>query len=54
LVHHGTISAAGSANAASVVPDSGTGELAGLRGRGSISVTADGMHTLALDYEFDR
>ena len=54
LVHHGTISAAGSANAASVVPDSGTGELAGLRGRGSISVAEDGTHTLALDYEFDR
>ena len=54
LVHHGTVSAAGSANAASVVPDSGTGELAGLRGLGSISVAEDGTHTLALDYEFDR
>jgi uncharacterized protein DUF3224 len=54
LVHHGSVSAAGSANAASVVPDSGSGELTGLRGRGSISVAEDGTHTLALDYEFDR
>lgn len=54
LAHHGSVSAAGSANAASVVPDSGTDELAGLRGRGSISVDEDGTHRLELDYEFDR
>jgi Protein of unknown function (DUF3224) len=54
LSHHGTVSAAGAATSASVVPDSGTGELAGLRGRGSISVAEDGTHTLMLDYEFDR
>ena len=54
LSHHGTVSQAGSANAASVVPDSGTEELAGLRGRGSISVDEDGTHRLALDYEFER
>ena len=54
LAHHGTVSAAGGANAASVVPDSGTGELAGLRGRGSIAVADDGTHTLTLEYEFDR
>jgi hypothetical protein len=54
LAHHGTVSEDASANAASVVPDSGTGELAGLRGRGSISVADDGTHTLTLEYEFDR
>ena len=54
LAHHGTVSAAGGVNAASVVPDSGTGELVGLRGRGSISVDEDGTHRLALDYEFAR
>jgi hypothetical protein len=54
LSHHGTVSSSGGANAASVVPDSGTGELAGLRGRGSISVDDDGTHRLALDYEFAR
>jgi hypothetical protein len=54
LAHHGTVTAGGSANAASVVPDSGTGELVGLRGQGSISVAEDGTHTLTLEYEFDR
>ncbi len=54
LAHHGTVSEDGSANAASVVPDSGTGELTSLRGRGSISVAKVGTHTLTLDYEFDR
>ena len=54
LAHHGTVSETGSANAASVVPDSGTGELEGLRGQGSISVDDDGTHRLALDYGFDR
>jgi hypothetical protein len=54
LAHHGTVSEEGSANAASVVPDSATGELAGLRGRGSISVAGDGTHILTLEYEFDR
>lgn len=54
LSHHGTVSAAGAATAASVVPDSGTGELAGLRGRGEISVADDGTHTLTLEYEFGR
>jgi hypothetical protein len=54
LAHHGTVSAASAETAASVVPDSGTSELAGLRGRGSISVADDGTHTLILEYEFDR
>jgi hypothetical protein len=54
LAHHGMITASGADNAASVVPDSGTGELVGLRGRGSISVADDGTHTLTLEYEFDR
>jgi hypothetical protein len=54
LAHHGTVSAGGAETAASVVPDSGTGELDGLRGRGSISVDDDGTHRLALDYEFGR
>jgi hypothetical protein len=36
-----------------IVPGSGTGELAGIRGSALISVTADGQHTLDLDYTFD-
>lgn len=35
----------------SVVPDSGTGELRGLRGEARISVGADGGHFFELDYE---
>ena len=35
-----------------VVPGSGTGELAGLRGEMEISRTADGVHTLTLRYAF--
>lgn len=35
-----------------IVPDSGTGELEGIRGTGEIHVV-DGAHTLALEVEFD-
>ncbi len=34
-----------------VVPDSGTGQLAGLSGQGDIAVDAGGAHTLTLDYD---
>lgn len=34
-----------------VVPDSGTGELLGLRGEGRIEIDENGGHTLFLDYE---
>jgi Protein of unknown function (DUF3224) len=37
-----------------IVPGSGTGELRGLRGEARISVTADGAHTLTLDYDVDE
>jgi hypothetical protein len=33
-----------------IVPDSGTGELAGITGGGSIAVDADRTHRLTLDY----
>jgi hypothetical protein len=35
----------------SVVPDSGTGELRGLRGEAGISVEPGGGHSFTLDYE---
>ena len=35
----------------SVVPDSGTGELQGLRGQARIDVLPDGGHVFTLDYE---
>jgi hypothetical protein len=34
-----------------VVPGSGTGELAGIRGGGSMGVDTDGTHRVTLDYE---
>jgi hypothetical protein len=36
-----------------VVPGSGTGELAGIRGDGSLGADADGTHRVTLDYEID-
>jgi len=33
-----------------VVPDSGTGALTGISGRGSLTVDADGTHRVELDY----
>jgi hypothetical protein len=36
-----------------VVPGSGTGELAGIRGGGSLGVEADGTHRVTLEYELD-
>jgi Protein of unknown function (DUF3224) len=36
-----------------IVPGSGTGDLRGLRGEASISVSAAGAHTLTLAYDFE-
>jgi hypothetical protein len=36
-----------------IVPTSGTGELAGIRGLGQITVAEDGSHTWALEYTLD-
>src|SRR4051794_33243227 len=36
-----------------IVPTSGTGELAGIRGLGQITVAGDGSHTWALEYTLD-
>ncbi len=54
LQHHGTISPEGSEIAGSIVPGSGTGELDGLSGEGTISVDAEGNHRLILDYELEE
>jgi hypothetical protein len=51
LHHRGTVSAARAVTAGAVVPDSGTGELSGLRGEATIAVDEDGTHRLTLDYE---
>jgi hypothetical protein len=33
-----------------VIPDSGTGELTGITGRGTLTIDADGIHRLELEY----
>jgi Protein of unknown function (DUF3224) len=54
LHHRGIAEADGSfVNDGFVVTDSGTGELAGLRGTATIVAAADGTHHLTLDYEFE-
>jgi hypothetical protein len=35
-----------------IVPSSGTGELAGIRGTGGMAIDADGTHRMWFDYEF--
>jgi hypothetical protein len=52
VLHHSATADRG-AQAASwtVVPDSGTGELRGLRGQARIDVSPDGGHTFTLDYD---
>lgn len=51
LLHVGTKDAAGSWAKWPIVPGSGTGELAGIRGQGRIDIAEDGGHTFVLDYE---
>lgn len=36
-----------------IVPGSGTADLTGITGTGSITIDADGTHHLALDYELE-
>ena len=48
--HWGTITAEGGRIAGAVVPGSGTGELSGLEGEGTIRVDDAGTHSLELDY----
>lgn len=53
VLHHDATSSRGRQSATwSVVPDSGTGELRGLRGEARISVEPDGGHSFTLDYDF--
>ena len=43
----------GSGSSLTIMRDSGTGALRGIRGAGSIIIDADGGHTLTLDYTLD-
>lgn len=55
VLQHGGLGGAGTAprTFGHVVPGSGTGDLAGLRGEIEIRVDADGSHTLTLDYDIE-
>lgn len=53
LRHSAVGNASGGSAGVDVVPDSGTGELRGLRGEMTISRTADGEHTYSFVYELD-
>lgn len=53
LQHSGTMSGAGQHLVITVVPDSGTGQLAGLAGSMEI-VIEDGQHSYGFEYEIDR
>jgi len=50
LQHSGTMNRGAPQLTVSVVPDSGTGELVGIRGTLSIQI-ADGKHSYSMDYE---
>ena len=51
LHHSATSSPEGRSATWSVVPDTGTGGLLGLRGEAEISVEPDGGHSSSLDYD---
>src|SRR2546421_6452817 len=51
LQHSATSTRGAQSGSYTVVPDSGTGQLAGLSGHGQIAIDADGGHTFTLDYD---
>ncbi len=52
FIHSASTSGSDRANDYSlIVPGSGTGELAGLTGRATLSIDADGTHRMAFDFE---
>ena len=52
VLHHSATADRGAQSASwTVVPDSGTGELRGIRGQARIDITSDGGHTFTLDYD---
>ncbi|HEV8630011.1 MAG TPA: DUF3224 domain-containing protein [Thermoanaerobaculia bacterium] len=50
LVHRGIRTSSSQELSITVVPDSGTGELAGLSGQMGIEIAADGKHSYVLEY----
>ncbi len=54
LAHTGTMQGGQQNLSINVVPDSGTGELAGISGKLTIIIGADGKHSYELEYEFKK
>jgi hypothetical protein len=53
LQHSATMQRGTPTSSITVVPDSGTGELAGISGRMTITVAADGAHSYEFEYLID-
>jgi hypothetical protein len=51
IQHAGIMGPAGISNSGTIVPGTGTGELDGISGEGTLLADEDGNHTLTLDYE---
>ena len=51
LQHTGLMGPEGITNTGTIVPGTGTGELAGITGEGTMLADEEGNHTLTLDYE---
>lgn len=53
LAHDANMSSEGQSLTLTIMRDSGTGDLRGIHGTGTITIAADGAHTLTLDYNLD-
>ena len=53
LQHTGTFAQHGVTGTFQVVPESGTGDLRGLRGEGKLSVSGTGPYPIVFDYDFE-
>ena len=53
LIHDASMSSDGQSLSLTIMRDSGTGELRGIRGEGNIIIDTEGGHTLTLDYALD-
>ena len=51
IQHSGIMGPAGISNTGTIVPGSGTGELQGIQGEGTLLADDEGNHTLTLTYE---
>jgi hypothetical protein len=53
LIHNASMSSEGQSLTLTILRDSGTDALGGIRGAASITIGSDGSHTLTLDYDLD-